>query len=1782
MSREIDERVVEMRFDNEQFEENANESIDTLKRLDDSLDFENSGQSLGVIQNAISKLNFDSFTSAMDDVGSGFNALETIAQGAFLRIGYQIESTAERMVRALSIDNISAGWTKFGEKTASVKTLVAQGYELSEVNEQMKRLNWFTDETSYNFTDMVSNIAKFTATGQKLDDSVTAMEGIALWAALSGQNATTASRAMYQLSQAMSKGALRMDDFRSIQNASMDNKEFREKALETAEAVGTIKKNADGTYKALTKAAASLKKNNFQFNEMFSSDALTRTDWFSDKVMMGMFDKYSAAVSQIYEAVERGEYDTASEAIEDMGDLVDAFGLKALLAGQEARTFTDVIGSVKDAVSTGWMNTFEMIFGDADEATKLWTDLSNTLYDVFAEPLNKQNEALELWKKKGGREDLIEGFKNIWEAFGRYVEPISSAWETIFPSETSTGFLSMSRTLLQLTEGFNDATDRLKEFIAPFSYFEESSGVDKDYLRLFSGITKESEAAAKAAGLLDENVGGVDKAFLRLYSDVDPEVDYVPSEAAIRRAENLNRIFEGLFSVVAIVKEAFEAVWDEAGKLFDKFMEIAGIPVFDSLLEILGDVGDYFTNLHDNLESNATIVKFFGKVGTILQLVLEKIVDVLKILLSSIDEIWKKLKKSEGFKKLADAFDRLKESLGELVFNILDGFIDALSKIKIGDDEVNIVDLIANALSFLASVLADLFNIISAHTGDISNFIGEFSGGIFGTIGQLFEVLGVTIGNFFSAINEGSNNLSYEGIDNFFHVAKEVLSTGIFASIVELIHNTAYGMEGITWQLERMGISVNKFLRSFAHEKNAEAILKIAEAIALLAASMFLLGLLKPEMLTAATSAMLILMGAIAGILVLYSKMNSVKITPGKSTFGTLVNEIANLGKQFAEVIKMQMVVKAIGRFLLMFAGAIAILAFAVKIIADLDYNAAQHGVQQVIVLMVALLGLTYAFNRFTDKKNNNLSIRMGISLIAISAAVAILTSCAKTICELTKEYSYDTVQTAVGNVILMVIALFGMATIYGRYAKKGVKLTAAISLAVIVLAVKQLVKTVQDLVVSTAEIDINRVWACFAMVVLLIGALAAIGVAISSKKVPFDMGAIMALGAFAKGVAKSMAMIFPFIIQLAEQDWSVIIKAVAVLGAIGLFIAGLSVLVGFIDGDFGSLVGAVGLLMLVSAVISLAKVLPELGQNCDAAAKGIGIMAGALLLLIGAAVLAQFVKGGLLAISLAAISIGVTMALVSVAVLSFAKAFEIVSRTIPVFVDSLIYVGQQIQAHGWDLAVTITAVLLAIFAAIVMAKSGLIGAVMTFAEGIAEGLALAMPSLLNKTWLMILILVAWITANIPGLVAMAINLVYRFFYNLIAAIDAAWPRLSNLFMNLIRVLWNILIDALASFLDTVGLGDVVRDKFRQDLLPAIDDMAVEGGNLLTEKYGDTVNNSDPNIDSDVLTNATKDAEEKQKKNANDQGLLYMEEYAAGQEEGMPIVASTTTDTMGVINAIFNGDLSKFKEGGYTWADVTASGFEEGSVREMFPEIASALDTVSNSIDTEDRKGRWKTAGFNLGGYLGEGAAEGITSKKDSVGYAMEDLVDHAIKSGNAKGMIKSPSRRTMWTGNMLSQGLIIGMLDKAGEVKKSASELASKALGTIDNAAKGIYDVLNSDLDLSPVIRPVLDDSEIQNGIGGVNDSFNKLAFAASGSYSGTLSSIKTANSQDGLNDTINKAVKNALNDITDKINSDTKTTIEVPLNIDGRRVAKATAQYTRGELARLDKYNSRKGGKV
>ena len=718
MSSSIDQRIVEMQFDNKEFESGIQTSLKSIRNLENGLQLKDGAKGFENIGRAANNVSFDTLGSGVIAIQQKFTAMEVVAITALQNIVNKAMAAGEHLVKSLSIDQISAGFEKFGSKTSSVATLEAQGYALEDVNRELDRLNTFTDETSYNFTDMVANIAKFTATGKNLTESVTAMEGIANWAALSGQNAQTASRAMYQLSQAMGAGVMRLEDYKSIQNASMDTDEFRRKCIAAAISLGTLKDNGDETYSAVSQGAKATAFNVSQFTTQ-----LTEGAWLTSDVMMKVFNDYSKAVTEIVDASNKrsmtvseiieeihskSEKESISidEAIKSLGYTFDEFSLKAFESAQKARTFGDAIESVKDAVSTGWMKTFELIFGNADEATDLWTELANRMYDVFAGGAEIRNEILESWKDAGGRTDLIDSIWNIWDAVESVVIPIKEAFDNIFPSMTAERLVNITSALESFTSKLkigDETADKLKRtfsgIFSVFSIFKKILGTVSDAVAKLLG----------ASGLKD--LGNM---LLNITAKIG---DFLTS-----LNENLDlSSFESFLSSITTVISNFVSSLTGSFGLSGVLGGIGSI-----IGSLASKIGEVVSQIVSWTKENVSLMGIGQTLGTIFGILVGKnIVDATNNLSGATKSI------KEFFSNL---FDKKKESgLKSSISGIFDSLHDSLENFTAGIKASALLE-IAAAIGILTESLKTISEL------DLGGIVKSVT-----TIGVLFKMLSMTL-----------------------------------------------------------------------------------------------------------------------------------------------------------------------------------------------------------------------------------------------------------------------------------------------------------------------------------------------------------------------------------------------------------------------------------------------------------------------------------------------------------------------------------------------------------------------------------------------------------------------------------------------------------------------------------------------------------------------------------------------------------------------------------------------------------------------------------------------------------------------------------------------------------------------------------------------------------------------------------------------------------------------------------------------------------------------------
>ena len=421
MSKTIDERVVEMRFDNKQFESNVQTSLSTIEKLKKSLDMDGATKGLESIDSAAKKVDMSGLGSAVETVKTRFSALEVMAVTALANITNSVVNTGKQMLHSLTIEPISQGFEEYELKMGSIQTIMmSTGASLEEVNKYLQELNTYSDKTIYSFQDMTSNIGKFTNAGVGLEDAVMAIQGVSNVAAVSGANANEASRAMYNFAQALSAGYVKLIDWKSIEYANMATVEFKTQLLESAVACGTLTKTADGMYKTV------------------KGNVIDATHGFNDSLQ----DQWMTTEALV-------------STLRDYADETTEIGAKAFAAAQDVKTFSQLMDTLKEVVGSGWANTWEILFGDFEEAKELWTGLSQVIGGFIYAQADARNEMLQGWKDLGGRTKLIEALKNAFEGVQSVIKPIYEAFREIFPPTTA-------QQLYDITENLRKFTANLK------------------------------------------------------------------------------------------------------------------------------------------------------------------------------------------------------------------------------------------------------------------------------------------------------------------------------------------------------------------------------------------------------------------------------------------------------------------------------------------------------------------------------------------------------------------------------------------------------------------------------------------------------------------------------------------------------------------------------------------------------------------------------------------------------------------------------------------------------------------------------------------------------------------------------------------------------------------------------------------------------------------------------------------------------------------------------------------------------------------------------------------------------------------------------------------------------------------------------------------------------------------------------------------------------------------------------------------------------------------------
>lgn len=769
MSRTIDERIVEMRFDNAQFEKNVATSMSTLDKLKKSLNFKDSSKSLEELGTAARKVDMSPLANGVETVRAKFSAMEVIAITALANITNSALNTGKRIVSAITTQPIKDGFAEYETQMNAVQTILAntqkEGTNVKMVNAALDELNHYADKTIYNFTEMTRNIGTFTAAGVKLDTSVSAIQGIANLAAVSGSTSQQASTAMYQLSQALAAGTVKLMDWNSVVNAGMGGQVFQDALIRTSEHLKT------GAQAAIDAKGS--------FRESL------QTGWLTTEVLTQTLDQFATAADtqEEYEAAVKKFLDQgySEEQAKQMADMAKTAGA----AATKVKTFSQLIDTLKEALGSGWTETWRNVIGDFEEAKELWTSVSDVLSDAINKSSDARNAIVKEWANLGGRTALIDSFRNAFNALLSIITPIKEAFNYVFPPATA-------KQLLAITEGIRDLTAKMTL----------SDPIAAKLEKTFEGLFSIASIGIKV-------IGGIGKAFFQLLtsSGVSNLAEHVLSigEAIGDALSRLNDSFKiddianGLGTVVGIISAALNGLLDLLDSVFgavnnkfhiDGFLnELASMKdgisnVFDYISDKIKNISIVFTKIKDVITSVISTISgyvkqfvdwvkenftlgdlFAGLIGGGIFVTIKKIIGLVQTIKDKIEELFGKGEDS----KIGQIVEKIN--------NALDSLHDSLEAFTTGIKATALLE-IALAISLLAGAM-----------DKISNLSVEDIGKSLASIASLFTMLNIS----FRSMNKTLSKYDTNG------VIKAAGSMVVMSAALNILANAMVKMSGLSW-----------------------------------------------------------------------------------------------------------------------------------------------------------------------------------------------------------------------------------------------------------------------------------------------------------------------------------------------------------------------------------------------------------------------------------------------------------------------------------------------------------------------------------------------------------------------------------------------------------------------------------------------------------------------------------------------------------------------------------------------------------------------------------------------------------------------------------------------------------------------------------------------------------------------------------------------------------------------------------------------------------------------
>ena len=932
MSTTIDERVVEMRFDNRQFEAGVQTSLSTLDKLKASLDLDGAAKGLEGLGKAANKCDLSTLSNSVETVRMKFSALEVMAMTALSNITNSAVNAGKRLISQFTVKPIASGFSEYELKMGSIQTIMAStGESLDVVNQKLDELNRYSDLTIYSFSDMTSNIGKFTNAGVKLDDAVAAIQGVSNAAAVSGANANEASRAMYNFAQALSAGYVKLIDWKSIENANMATVEFKTQLLDAAVAAGTVEKTADGMYKVLTKNGTGSKMDGVIDATHNFNDSLSY-QWMTTEVLTSTLKDYADETTEI--------------------------GKKAFAAAQDVKTWSQLLDTLKESAQSGWAETWQLIVGDYEEAKTTLRDFSEFFSGIIDGASEARNNLLSgaLMSSWGQLKDEIgsagisaDTFREkLREAATEAVPGLDKMIETAgsFDATLSRGWLTTDILAQTLDKLANEATgttgglaalndEQLKnagyteeQITALRSLGEQARSSSGEIAALVGSMTRQSGRELLFDSLLNscKAIRSVFAAMKEAWSEVFPPVT---SERIYQLIAGLNSLtqkltmseetaaklkstFKGAFAVVDIFRQALSALARAFSPLAGSAASVGG-----SFLSITASIGEWLVRLDEAIAKT----DIFGSAA-------EKLSGFLRGLTDAVGGFLNKTVKTNGLAFLSALF----EGLARRVKNAKEALTDMKNSIG-GVD--------GSGLTALLQALA--------------NAAKKLSGGIFSALAEGIGKLVTAVSNAdFSGIIDLLNGISLGGI---------ALMAGKFVKTLqspfEGVNGIFGNISGILGNISGILGDVRESIKAYQEQLKAGTLLKIAGAIAILAGAIVAISLVDTEKLLASLGAITVLFADLVGAMTVFNQVGS-----------KARHELRNSAVMIA------------------LSTSVLVLAVALKEIADLDGGQIVKGVAGVTALMAGMAGAVKLLGMGGGK-----TMKGAAQMVVFAASIKILAS---------------------------------------------------------------------------------------------------------------------------------------------------------------------------------------------------------------------------------------------------------------------------------------------------------------------------------------------------------------------------------------------------------------------------------------------------------------------------------------------------------------------------------------------------------------------------------------------------------------------------------------------------------------------------------------------------------------------------------------------------------------------------------------------------------------------